>query len=218
MLEPRSYVRSKHLFLRPDLPPHRRRAQAVSNSPLLQRRDRSHAQPPLFRGGEHGEDPQFDTAEHGATITARRGSTPPHAAPQAKQTGTATAILSRLENRHHLRHDLVQYRARQHIHPASTPRPHHQKPPLPMREPPAPAANLNPAKPTPHPQTPRHKRQRARPPIHVPMFDQSACSSVPTCHNPGSRAQALSNSPPYAAGPEPRAAPLQGRACRGPTI
>ena len=30
--------------------------------------------------------------------------------------------------------------------------------------------------------------------IHVPWFDQSTCSFVPTCHCNGSRAQALSNS------------------------
>ena len=35
------------------------------------RRDRSHAQPPL--GGEHGEDPQFDRAEHDAMLRPRRG-------------------------------------------------------------------------------------------------------------------------------------------------
>jgi hypothetical protein len=34
------------------------------------RRDRSHAQPPL--GGEHGEDPQFDRAEHNAKLRHRR--------------------------------------------------------------------------------------------------------------------------------------------------
>jgi predicted nucleic acid-binding protein len=33
-----------------------RRARARSNSPLLQRRDRSHAQPPALQGGEHGMD------------------------------------------------------------------------------------------------------------------------------------------------------------------
>ena len=33
------------------------------------RRDRSHAQPPL--GGEHGEDPQFDRAEHDAMLRPR---------------------------------------------------------------------------------------------------------------------------------------------------
>ena len=40
----------------------------------------------------------------------------------------------------------------------------------------------------------------------------------PDLHFPGSRAQALSNSPLLAAGPEPRAAPAWGRAWRGPTI
>jgi hypothetical protein len=45
--------------------------------------------------------------------------------------------------------------------------------------------------------------------IHVPWFDQSACSFVPTWHASGSRAQARSNSP-LAAGPEPRAAPAWG--------
>ena len=36
-----------------------------------ERRDRSHAQPPLR--GEHGEDPQFDRAEHGARLRQTRG-------------------------------------------------------------------------------------------------------------------------------------------------
>jgi hypothetical protein len=55
----------KHLFLRPDLPsPRQARASRVKSAAL--RRDRSHAQPPL--GGEHGEDPRFDAAEHAATL------------------------------------------------------------------------------------------------------------------------------------------------------
>ena len=49
------------------------------------------------------------------------------------------------------------------------------------------------------------------------LVRQSACSFVPTCHFPGRRAQARSNSP-LAAGPEPRAVPAWGRAWRGPTI
>jgi DNA replication protein DnaC len=53
--------------------------------------------------------------------------------------------------------------------------------------------------------------------IHVPWFDQSTCSSVPTCQLHRHRAQARSNSP-HAAGPQPRAAPASGRAWRGPTI
>src|SRR5271165_6920294 len=62
-------VRSRCLFLRPDLPlPGQPRARPVKFD--AQRRDRSHAQPPL--GGEHGEDPQFDRAEHGATLRQRR--------------------------------------------------------------------------------------------------------------------------------------------------
>src|SRR5208283_562526 len=60
-----SWVRSKRLFLRPDLPCHRQsRASRVKFA--AQRRDRSHAQPPL--GGEHGEDPRFDRSEHGAML------------------------------------------------------------------------------------------------------------------------------------------------------
>ena len=60
-----SLVRSKHLFLRPDLPsPRQARASRVKSA--AQRRDRSHAQPPL--GGEHGEDPRFDAAEHDASL------------------------------------------------------------------------------------------------------------------------------------------------------
>src|SRR5208337_4055274 len=60
-----SLVRSKRRFLRPDLPCHRQsRASRVKFA--AQRRDRSHAQPPL--GGEHGEDPRFDRAERGAML------------------------------------------------------------------------------------------------------------------------------------------------------
>jgi hypothetical protein len=60
-----SLVRSKHLFLRPDLPS-LRQARASRVKSAAQRRDRSHAQPPL--GGEHGEDPRFDAAEHDASL------------------------------------------------------------------------------------------------------------------------------------------------------
>jgi hypothetical protein len=70
LADPCSLVRSKHLFLRPDLP-FLRQSRASRVKSAAQRRDRSHAQPPL--GGEHGEDPRFDAAEHDARLRPRRG-------------------------------------------------------------------------------------------------------------------------------------------------
>ena len=61
---------TKRVFLRPDLP-FLGQSGAGPVKFVAQRRDRSHAQPPL--GGEHGEDPQFDRPEHDAMLMANEG-------------------------------------------------------------------------------------------------------------------------------------------------
>ena len=61
--------RLRSLFLRPDQTcPGRSCARQVKFA--AEWRDWSNAQPAL--GGEHGEDPQFDRAEHDATLRQRR--------------------------------------------------------------------------------------------------------------------------------------------------
>jgi hypothetical protein len=72
--DPCSLVRSKDLFFRPDLPFHRRaRAGPVKFAACG---GTGATRSPRF-GGEHGEDPQFDRAEHDATLAARQRLTLP---------------------------------------------------------------------------------------------------------------------------------------------
>src|SRR5208282_491200 len=65
LADPCSLVRSKRLFLRPDLPLYRQsRAGPVKFA--AQRAGPEPRAAPAW--GEHGEDPQFDWAEHGAML------------------------------------------------------------------------------------------------------------------------------------------------------
>jgi hypothetical protein len=72
LADPCSLVRSKRRFFRPDLPFHR---QACVSPVKFAARGGTGAtrSPPL--GGEHGEDPQFDRAEHDVTLAASQGLT-----------------------------------------------------------------------------------------------------------------------------------------------